>query len=213
MKFKNLIIAGAIIFGNAISYSETRYVGGDISLLPEYETAGAKYKDENNKPISDLLPFLYDEGMNAMRVRLFVDPDTYAIDHPYDPADPDNPVNFDPNACQSLPYIIPLCKRIIDNGFSLLLDFHYTDQWADPGKQWIPKAWEGLNDEELILQVYEYTKNTLQTLSEEGIVPAFIRKGGACNRHSISETLPNNNERGFNTAVIQGSNLKMSGIR
>ena len=59
-----------------------RYVGGDISLLPEYEKAGAVYKDENGKRISDLIPFLSDCGMNAMRVRLFVNPDEYLAANP-----------------------------------------------------------------------------------------------------------------------------------
>ena len=54
-----------------------RYVGGDVSLLPDYEAARAKYYDSNSKPINDVLKFCYDEGMNCMRVRLFVNPDEY----------------------------------------------------------------------------------------------------------------------------------------
>lgn len=148
--------------------SETHYVGGDISLLPIYEEACAKYRDPTGKPINDLLQYLYDEGMNAMRVRLFVDPESFAVEYPSD---------YDPNACQSLPFIIPLCKDIIGHGFELMLDFHYSNTWADPSAQWIPKVWEGLNDEELALTLYEYTKNTLVQLREEGIVPAFIQPG------------------------------------
>ena len=59
MNMKKLIlIVAAFLIGTGISYASPRYVGGDISLLPEYEEAGAKYKDHSGKPISDLLPFL-----------------------------------------------------------------------------------------------------------------------------------------------------------
>ena len=166
---KSRIITLTIAFLTFISShaSEIHYVGGDISLLPEYLSAGAQYKDENGKSI-ELLPFLYDAGMNAMRVRLFVDPGAFEANHPDD---------YDPNACQSLPYIIPLCKDILENGFELMLDFHYSDTWADPANQWIPNAWKNLNDEELALKVTEYTIETLKTLAENNITPKFIQPG------------------------------------
>ena len=142
-----------------------RYVGGDISLLPEYEKAGAKYFDHDGTPIDHLLPFLHNEGMNAMRVRLFVDPDKYSGS------------DADPNACQSMEYIIPLCREIKENGFALMLDFHYSDTWADPGKQWTPAAWANLSDDELYAKIYDYTKESLQTLADAGVVPEFIQTG------------------------------------
>ncbi|MCM1518782.1 MAG: arabinogalactan endo-1,4-beta-galactosidase [Pseudoflavonifractor sp.] len=141
------------------------YVGGDISLLPEYEKAGAVYKDHAGKTIADLLPWLHDQGMNAMRVRLFVAPDKYTGS------------DKDPNACQDLDYIIPLCKRIKEDGFALMLDFHYSDTWADPKAQWTPKDWESLTDEQLYQKIYDYTSETLARLKSEGIVPDFIQPG------------------------------------
>lgn len=145
-----------------------RYVGGDISLLPNYVAAGSQYKDGDGKKIDSLLPYLYDQGMNAMRVRLFVNPGEFEAQHPND---------YDPNACQSLPYVIPLCQEIIDNGFDLMLDFHYSDTWADPSDQWIPNDWAGLTDAQLIQKIYDYTKETLLTLKENGITPTFIQPG------------------------------------
>lgn len=160
------IIGGGAIFTEGVKAdSGERYVGGDISLLPKYEEAGAKYLDHDGKPIEELLPFLYDEGMNAMRVRLFVNPQDYTGD------------DADPNACQSLDYIIPLCQKIKQDGFALMLDFHYSDTWADPGKQWTPKAWEKLTDEELYEEIYEYTRESLFSLKEAGVVPDFIQTG------------------------------------
>lgn len=164
MKFRNILLAAVALLCSQ-AFATYRYVGGDISLLPEYEKAGAQYKDHDGKPIAELLPFLHEEGMNAMRVRLFVNPKDYTG------------TDADPNACQDLEYITPLCKRIKDDGFALLLDFHYSDTWADPAKQWTPKAWERLTDSELYQKIYDYTKETLQSLKKAGVTPDFIQPG------------------------------------
>lgn len=139
--------------------------GGDISLLPDYEKAGAIYKTQQGVVIPDLIAYSADVGMNVMRVRLFVDPSAYK--------GPD----ADPNACQSLDYILPLCKRIKSAGLQLMLDFHYSDTWADPAKQYTPAAWASLTNEELYDKIYEYTRETLLTLRENGVVPDFIQTG------------------------------------
>lgn len=167
MKLRALFLILSVSILISSKAADFRYVGGDISLYSEYSDAGAQYNDENGNSI-DLLPYLYNIGMNSMRVRLFVDPGAFEVNHPQD---------YDPNACQSLPYIIPLCQDIIKNGFDLMLDFHYSDTWADPAAQWIPDAWKGLNDEQLALKVYEYTVQTLITLKENGITPKFIQPG------------------------------------
>lgn len=163
---KYVIIMAALL--TMLPMMAQRYVGGDISLLPEYEKAHASYKTHDGAPIRDLLPWLRQEGMNAMRVRLFVNPADHKAKYPSE---------YDPNACQDLAYITPLCKKIVDNGFSLMLDFHYSDTWADPAKQWTPESWRGLTDEQLYQKIYDYTKETLQTLKDQGIVPAFIQPG------------------------------------
>lgn len=170
---RKIIIILSVIFWVSAIYAQ-RYVGGDISLLPEYEAAGAKYKTHSGQPIADLVPWLEKEGMNAMRVRLFVNPHKYKDLHQND-ANADN--RYDPNACQDLDYILPLCKRISDAGIALMLDFHYSDTWADPANQWTPADWEGLGDEELYQKIYDYTKQTLETLKTNGITPAFIQPG------------------------------------
>lgn len=142
-----------------------RYVGGDISLLPEYEDAGAQYKTHDGQPISDVLSFCRQEGMNGMRVRVFVNPDDY------------NGPGDDPNACQTIESVLPLCKRIKDAGFALILDFMYSDTWADPSKQWTPKQWQGFDDRQLCDAVHDYTKQSLLTLKDAGVVPDFIQTG------------------------------------
>lgn len=168
MKFKTLFFVTAALTAPLFASADERYAGGDISLLPEYEDASAIYLDPDGKPIDSLLPWLRAEGMNAMRVRLFVNPDRYKETHPSD---------YDPNACQDLEYITPLCQDIVKNGFGLMLDFHYSDTWADPAKQWTPIDWQGLTDEQLYQKIYDYTRSTLLSLKEAGVVPAFIQPG------------------------------------
>lgn len=141
-----------------------KYVGGDISLLPEYEKAGAAYYTHAGSAITDVLGFFKAEGWNAMRVRLFVNPSDYTAS---DKA----------NVCQDLDYVKALGKRIKDAGFKLMLDFHYSDGWADPGKQWTPAAWVSLNDARLGRKLYDYTKDVLRQMKEAGAEPDFVQTG------------------------------------
>ena len=141
--------------------SAQKYVGGDISMLPKYEQAGVVYKDKNGNTVSDVIAFFKQEGMNAMRVRLFVDPSK----------------DSDKAVCQDLEYVKSLGKRIKDAGLSLMLDFHYRDTWADPAKQWTPDSWKTLNDADLANKLYEYTKDCLQQLKDAGAEPDMIQTG------------------------------------
>lgn len=141
----------------------TKYVGGDISLLPEYEKAGAIFKDKGTA-VAPLVLFKK-VGWNAMRLRLFVNPDQYKR------------ADRDPNACQNLAYILPLAKQIKAAGFKLLLDFHYSDTWADPAKQWTPAAWARLNDSQLAAKLKAYTAEVLTKMKQNGTEPDLIQTG------------------------------------
>lgn len=141
----------------------TKYVGGDISLLPEYEKAGAIFKDKGTV-VAPLVLFKK-ASWNAMRLRLFVNPDQY------------KGADCDPNACQNLAYILPLAKQIKAAGFKLLLDFHYSDTWADPAKQWTPAAWAGLDDSQLAAKLKAYTAEVLTKMKQNGTEPDLIQTG------------------------------------
>lgn len=144
----------------SLNATAQKYVGGDISLLTKYEDAGVEYKDKDGNTVQPLT-FFYEQGLNAMRVRLFVDPSK----------------DSDKGVCQDLNYVKALGKRIKDKGFKFMLDFHYSDTWADPGKQWTPDSWKLLTDEELKTQIYNYTKTCLQELKVAGAPPDFIQTG------------------------------------
>ena len=145
--------------------ADGKYFGGDISLLPSYVSHGAKYLATDGTPIDAPLPYFGEQGMNAMRVRLFVNPENAPSDHKGQ------------GVVQDLEYVKALGKQIKDAGMALMLDFHYSDTWADPVKQWTPKAWADLSDDQLYDKIYTYTKEVLQQMKAAGATPDFIQTG------------------------------------
>ena len=141
------------------------FVGGDISLLPTYEEHGAKYSDINGKHITNMLDFLKQQGWNTMRVRLFVDPSQASA------------IDQGQGVRQDLNYVIALGRRIKESGLLLMLDFHYSDSWADPSKQWTPAAWLDFDDEQLYGKIHDYTRDCLRQLNAAGASPDFIQTG------------------------------------
>ncbi len=149
----------AIAAGNAMS----KYVGGDISLLTKYEEHGAIYYNENGDRITNMLNYLKSTGLNAMRVRLFVDPSKAGAEDQGE------------GVCQDLPYVLALSQRIKAAGFNLLLDIHYSDTWTDPGQHSTPSSWtvtSALGD-----SVYSYTKRVLTAMIAANARPDFIQVG------------------------------------
>ncbi len=159
---KRLILSLCVLAACSLTQAKEKYFGGDISLLPEY--SGATYMDHEGNVVQPLELFK-NEGMNTMRVRLFVDPANYS--------GPEK----DANACQDLEYVKKLGKQIKDAGFKLMVDFHYSDTWADPAKQWTPESWLSLTNEELYSKIYSYTKDALEELVAAGAQPDFIQTG------------------------------------
>lgn len=145
--------------------ASTKYVGGDISLLPSYVDHGAKYYDLIGNPISSPLTYFGEQGMNAMRVRLFVEPQNASKE------------DKGQGVVQDLEYVKALGRQIKEAGMSLMLDFHYSDSWADPAKQWTPASWASLSDDQLYDKIYEYTKTVLQEMKAAGATPDFIQTG------------------------------------
>lgn len=136
--------------------------GMDISTLIEQEACGAHYYDNGKE--GGLLEILKSYGANYVRLRLWNDP--YAEDGtPYGAGTND------------LEKTLTMAKRALKLGMGFLLDFHYSDFWADPGKQTVPKAWKSYSTERLEQAVYDYTKETLETLIKNHAAPTMVQVG------------------------------------
>lgn len=138
------------------------YKGMDLSTIKEVESLGGKFYDQGKE--QDVFAILKSYGMNAVRLRLWNDP--YAEDGtPYGAGTDD------------LPTVIELAKRARAHGMDVLLCIHYSDFWADPGKQRVPKAWRGMDAQELEKAVYDFTRETLLAMREAGAFPDLIQVG------------------------------------
>lgn len=136
--------------------------GADISSLLEIEKAGGKFYDRGKQ--EDLYVILARYGINYVRLRLWNDP--YSMEGiPYGAGTND------------LEAVKELAKRAKAHGMKVLLDYHYSDFWADPGKQIPPKAWQGKTVDGLEKAVYDYTADTLEGLKSEGIIPDMVQVG------------------------------------
>lgn len=148
----------------AISVVARSWLGGDVSMMTSNARNGVIYKDSCGMTV-DPYDLFAQQGWNMMRVRLFVDPQNAPGRH------------HDEGVCQNLDYVIDLCKTIKARGFEVMLDFHYSDTWADPAKQFTPKRWEGLKAKALADSIYRYTRHCLLALKAAGVVPATIQVG------------------------------------
>ncbi|MBP3238432.1 MAG: glycosyl hydrolase 53 family protein [Lachnospiraceae bacterium] len=136
--------------------------GMDISTLIEERECGAKYFDKGEK--KELLDILKSYGCNSVRLRLWNDP--YSEDGRA----------YEAGTCDTEKLIL-LAKEAKQRDIGFLLDFHYSDFWADPGKQNVPKAWRGQNINELVASVYNYTRHVLNILFVNGLKPQMVQVG------------------------------------
>ncbi|MBI4873067.1 MAG: glycosyl hydrolase 53 family protein [Acidobacteria bacterium] len=154
MRFAPLFLLLAPLTAGAQSRSSDYAIGADLSFLKQAEDRGIVFRD-NGQPKPGLEIFR-DHGYNWIRLRIFHTPTQL------------------PN---NLAYTIDLAKAAKKLGFKFLLDFHYSDTWADPGKQGKPKAWEALAGAALVTAVFEYTRDTVASLREAGVLPDMVQIG------------------------------------
>lgn len=141
------------------------YLGVDLSYVNEMDDCGAAYL-ENGEP-KDAFELFSRHGATLVRARLWHNPDWTEYS---DEAD-----------------VARTFQRAKEAGMFTLLDFHYSDNWADPGKQDIPSAWEDLSEEELPQALYQYTYDVLLTLSRQGLMPDFIQVGNETNSGMLKQ--------------------------
>jgi arabinogalactan endo-1,4-beta-galactosidase len=140
--------------GSPASGHSSFYLGADISTLSEVDQHGGVYMD-GDKP-GDALAIFIKHGWTCFRLRIWVDPR---------------------NGVNGLAYTVKLAQRIKKSGGTFMLDFHYSDWWADPQKQNKPAAWKNLDFDSLVAQSQTYTSNVIKTLKDAGATPDFVQVG------------------------------------
>lgn len=136
------------------------YKGMDLSFVQQCREEGVIFRDFDGKP-ADPFALAKRYGVNSVRLRLWKNPENIPESGGY---------------C-SLEKTLEMAREIKKNDLDFLLDFHYSDYWADPGQQNKPKEWENLSFGELVEAVFCYTRDTLLTLKEAGAMPDIVQIG------------------------------------
>ena len=149
-------------------------MGMDASCVPALEAGGVKYYDHDGNE-KDVYQILSENGINYIRVRVWNDPfDAEGNGYGGGNCDIEN--------------AIAIGKRATEQGMKLLVNFHYSDFWADPGKQMAPKAWKGMKIEEKCDALYRYTKDSLQKLVDAGVDVGMVQIGNETNGAMCGES-------------------------
>lgn len=149
---------------SGISYStNTISKGADVSWMTEMESNGYSWKD-NNGNTRDLMPLLTDYELNAIRLRVWV-----------------NPNNSGANGWCDIDDLVNKSKLADAENLDIMICIHYSDWWADPSKQTKPAAWVGLSVSQLETAVYNHTSDILNALGNENIVPKWVQIGNETN--------------------------------
>ncbi|NQV33625.1 MAG: glycosyl hydrolase 53 family protein [Phycisphaeraceae bacterium] len=152
-----MMVTGSLFHWNSEASGASRLdyaMGADVSFMKQAEDGGFQFKDQNEpKPGLEIFK---DHGYNWVRLRLFHTPTRLPND---------------------LAYTIALAQDAKKKGFKFLLNYHYSDTWADPGKQFIPKAWEGKTHEELVQAVHDYTRDTVRAFIDANAAPDMVQIG------------------------------------
>ena len=173
MKKSFLFVTVLALFCNLSVLAENA-VGLDLSLLKAYEDAGVTYMDASGNTISDVISWVgANKGVNYVRIRLFVDPTNSYATALAGGSSYLNQLGGD------LATVKVLGKRVKDAGLNFLLDIHYSDGWADPGKQVMPYRWTSTctTQEKLQDSVFQYTKDVLSVLKAYGATPDMVQVG------------------------------------
>ncbi|MFI9843796.1 arabinogalactan endo-beta-1,4-galactanase [Nonomuraea sp. NPDC051941] len=154
-----LLVLASLTVAHPAQAGVLRIRGADVSSLAKSEAYGGVYRDARGRE-GDALRILSDAGLNYIRLKVWVNP-----------ADGYN----------TKARILPVAKRAKAQGMKLLVDFHYSDTWADPGKQFKPAAWESLTLDRLAQAVYDHTYDVLAALRRQGTTADMVQVGNEIN--------------------------------
>ncbi|MFZ4455690.1 MAG: glycoside hydrolase family 53 protein [Bacteroidales bacterium] len=151
----------ATAYGNEVSFTTQQNFakGADISWLPQMEATGYKFYNDNGVQ-EDCFKILKDHGINSIRLRTWV-----------------NPSNDKASGHCSKAETVAMAVRAKQWGMRVMIDFHYSDSWADPSKQVKPAAWVGHSFSQLLTDVYDYTNDVMTALKTAGVTPEWVQVG------------------------------------
>jgi arabinogalactan endo-1,4-beta-galactosidase len=162
---KRLLVACLLVAGlfscskDSVSQSGSFAKGGDVGWLSEMEAAGIKFRHQSGQE-DDLFNILKGVGMNSIRFRVWVNP----VDGWCNQAD-----------------VVKQAQRATQAGMKVMIDFHYSDWWADPGKQNKPEAWKSLDQAGLLAAIDTHTRQVLTALKNAGVTPTWVQAGNETN--------------------------------
>ena len=152
---------------NPIENLSTDFIkGADVSIMPELERNGTKFYDNGIE--QDGLTILKNHGVNWIRVRIWNNP--YVVG-------PEGVGGGDTDEAKA----IEMAKRAKALGMKVLVDFHYSDFWVDPGQQKKPDAWKNDSGDKLVDDVYAYTAKVMQDFNAQGVTPDMVQVGNELN--------------------------------
>ncbi len=159
-----------------VELKEDYIIGMDISSIIEVEKAGGRFYNDQGLE-QDVFEILKTKGVNYVRIRLWNEPYT-TTGLGYGGGNNDIETN------------IKIAKRAARVGMRILLDFHYSDFWADPGKQQIPRAWKDLSEDDLEDAIYQFTFDTIKRFETEGVRPHMVQIGNEINNGFLFPVAP-----------------------
>jgi len=162
------------LFPNQVQASQTNGItagfikGVDISCITALEKSGVKYYDSNHKN-RDIFDILKDKGINYVRIRIW--------NNPYDTS---TGKSYGAGNCD-LNNAIAIGKRATAHGMKVYIDFQYSDFWADPAKQYAPKAWKDYSTDQKAQAIYQFTYDSLKALLNAGVSVGMVQIGNETN--------------------------------
>ncbi len=151
--------------------------GADISWITQMEKEGKPMCDVSGNP-RDCFELLRDYGLSGIRLRVWVDPREHG------------------NWCNADDLLVK-AKRAQAAGHDIMIDFHYSDWWADPGKQKMPAAWRGLNRDQVVAALAKHTEDVLMKLKADGVDVRWVQVGNETS-HGMLWTPKRNKEKKYN---------------
>lgn len=152
----SMLAAMCLLCATQVSRADDFAFGADMSFLKQAEDRGMVFKDATNAAAGLLI--FRNHGYNWIRLRIFVEP-------------------VRENLPNNLAYTLAMAKQAKKLGYKFLLDFHYANSWADPGKQPTPEQWKTMSHKERVQAVFDYTRDTIVAFRDAGVLPEMVQIG------------------------------------